>query len=185
VAEPELRVVSTDAERRGSVLGALEEAARTILRRRPSSPDILVAEDDERLRRALERVLAAIRRWTWVAPLMLSVVCGISLLAVNMVGSIERVLEFGVQRGAGARRQDIVHQLVAEVALITSLGLIPLLWVALGVLAAGAAIPLRAIALPVTLGAATMLVLTGTGVLLPGYAAVKRADISALERAGL
>jgi len=37
----------------------------------------------------------------------------------------------------------------------------------------------------VTLGAATMLVLTGTGVLLPGYAAVKRADISALERAGL
>jgi len=184
--DAELIVRSPDRDARTHVLTALEERARTIARVRPKHPEVLVVRDDARLLRVLESLAATLRKWSWFAPTILMIVCGISAFSVNLLHGIERVHEFGVQRAVGARRTDLMMQLILEAAIVGGAALIPVAWLTLALvgLQSDASAALIAGLRAFVLGGCTAMALAALGVVLPGWQAIERSDISALERAG-
>jgi hypothetical protein len=164
-----------------NVLGAVEDVVRTEERLRPATPTSASFHiiTDDLLRRLFAKLAETIGPWVLLAPLAISLICGIGAMAVNLVHSLERMHDFGVMRSVGATRRDLVLQLVVEAAMVAALAIVPPL---LMVVTSGsdAHRGLAAVAFGFIVAAALSLV----GVLIPGLYAAHASRIVGLERAG-
>lgn len=183
----ELLVRGTSDHALAQVVDVITSDVRSRNHLHPAEATPLVVLTDDRIQRLIRRLSASVGRWGWVAPVVIAFVSAISTLAVNLVYGVERVSEFAVMRAVGARRRDLLGQLVMEAALLSAAAvLLPLLGTLLALVAADATRDrwmIELFALGGGLLAASCL--TAVGVVVPGMYAAQHASLSSLERVGL
>ncbi|MHC2321954.1 macrolide transport system ATP-binding/permease protein [Bradyrhizobium diazoefficiens] len=112
-----------------------QEAVTTLLTRRHSTKDFVILNTDD-IRRTITSTTQTLAFLVAAIAVISLVVGGIGVMNIMLVSVSERIGEIGVRMAVGARREDILQQFLVEATLISSLGGIAgiLIAVALGAL---------------------------------------------------
>jgi FtsX-like permease family len=177
------RVVARDSSRLATQLSQLRDSLRSLERLAPREREPWSVRTDGAFRRLTARIVAKFSLWLAWIPVVVALLCGSGIFALNVVQSADRLHEYGIMRTVGATRRRLLMQLWTEAALIAAIGT----GCAIALLTTAGAISLRdsaqfAQALTVSIGAAS--VLTVIGIVLPGLSAIRTRSIAALEGRG-
>lgn len=176
---PSWRIQSDDSASLERIVHHVEGELRTLVHLRPGSrPPWRVGRHD-RLARLVGRLVHRMRHWVLLVPIVMSLLCGAGVFAVQVIGSTARLAEIAVRRAVGATRAAITAQLLLEgIALTTS-----------GVLVAGAVIGARhgdvhVLARATTVALPVVLPLMSVAIFAPIVRVLRTPSVSAFEGRG-
>jgi ABC-type antimicrobial peptide transport system permease subunit len=186
-AQPLIVVKAADTTKLSLSQAAVVDLTRSVLGLHPMQATPLSIDDDDRIGALIARLNKTVGRVAWIVPAVIGLLCGISMLAVNLVYNVERIGEFAIMRAVGCTKRDLVVHLVYEAAIVSVLACIPSMALTVVSLSAGATAPGRWLTHLLALGTGFVIasLLTAIGMILPGVHAIKAASIISLERSGL
>jgi putative ABC transport system permease protein len=169
----------------GLTLAQALDETRVVLRARfhvkPGDPDNFDTQTPESMRGFIDQILAVIAAAVVPLTLISLVVGGIVIMNIMLVSVVERTAEIGLRKALGARRRDIMSQILIEAVSLSVLG--GAIGVSIGALVT---VALSAVlALPLTITAGYVLLAMGVssavGVLSGWYPALRAAKMQPVE----
>jgi putative ABC transport system permease protein len=160
--------------------GALDETRvvlRTRFHARPGQPDNFDVLTPDAIRGFIDQVLGMIAAIVVPVTLISLVVGGIVIMNIMLVSVTERTREIGVRKSLGARRQDIMMQILIEAVVLAAVG--GALGVGSGALLTALVSRLFEISMHITLGYVllSLIVSTVVGVVSGWYPASRAAKL--------
>ncbi len=171
--------------RHAELLDQSEDEARMLLRTRHhvsySAPDDFGVIGSASITSLWQSLTASIFRMALGLTAVFLVVGGIVIMNIMLASVTERTREIGIRRSLGARRNHIIMQFVTESAVLSAVGGIVGILLALGVeqlVRATLSLPLRT---PVSAVVVALSLSTGVGLFFGIYPAVRAARLDPIE----